>query len=96
MVGFLLYYTASLIVAHLGRSANIKYSILAHFDNNYKYVVAYGVIIWISFIPFIVMAFIIICQEVTALFGYSSVYITISVFILVVLGTIVSRFMHWA
>ena len=61
LVGFLLYYTARLIITHLGQSHNIKYSVLAHFNNDYRYMSAYGIIIWMSFIPFIVLILNITC-----------------------------------
>jgi hypothetical protein len=96
LVGFLLYYTAALIITHLGKAINMKYAVLAHFNNNYNYVSAYGIIIWISFIPFIVLQLQMICLEVEAMVGYKSNWITLGVFVLLVGCTIVGRVRHWA
>jgi hypothetical protein len=96
LVGSLLYYTAALIITHLGKATNIKYAVLAHFNNNYSYVSAYGIIIWISFVPFIVLQLELICMEIEALFGYKSNWITAGVFVLLVGCTIAGRVLHWA
>jgi hypothetical protein len=96
LAGYLLYYTAELIITHLGQSKNIKHSILAHFDNNYKYMSAYGIIIWVSFTPFIISGFNIICSEINGLVGYQSNWVTLTVLIVVVIATIVSRIFHWS
>lgn len=64
VIGFVTYYTADLIVIHLGRGKNIQESILAHFDYNRKYLKAYSFVIWLSLIPFIVGYFRLICLQV--------------------------------
>ena len=64
LVGFLSYYTASLIITHLGKALNMKESILAHFNENYTYMRAYGFINWLSFIPLIFINFTFICIQI--------------------------------
>ena len=96
LVGFLLYYTAHLIITHLGKSPNIKYSILAHFNNNYTYMSIYSIIIWLSFVPFVVLIFNLICLEIVGLIGYRSDWVVLAVSLFLVSGTILSRMLHWA
>jgi len=48
VMGFISLYTAYLVVVHLGKEKNIKESILAHFHQDYRYMVGYGIIIWIN------------------------------------------------
>jgi hypothetical protein len=57
VVAFLTYYTASLMVSHLGTSKNIKASILNHFQHDHRYMQAYGFVIWLSVIPFLLVGF---------------------------------------
>ena len=71
-VGFISYYTASLIITHLGRGKNMKESILSHFDGNYKYMIAYGIINWLSFLPIIFLNFSFICLQIQRMLGYAS------------------------
>jgi len=61
LVGYCLYYTAYLIIAHLGRSKGMKSCILAHFQNDYFYMSGYGSVIWISFIPYLFLRFKVTC-----------------------------------
>jgi amino acid permease len=48
MMGITSLYTAYLIIVHLGKEKNIKESVLAHFHQDYRYMVAYGTIIWLN------------------------------------------------
>ena len=95
-MGYMLYYTAALIITHLGKAINMKYSILAHFNNNYKYMSAYGFIIWLSFVPFTVGGFNMLCSEINGLVGYQSIWVTIGALALLIAATIASRMLHWA
>ena len=63
-IGFLSYYTAALIITHLGKSASIKESILSHFDDDYRYMMGYSLFIWISFVPPLFIYFRIICLQI--------------------------------
>jgi amino acid permease len=61
MLGFISYYTAHLIVVHLGKAKNMTECILNHFDQNYKYMIAYAIIVFCGQIPTIIMYFNLIC-----------------------------------
>jgi hypothetical protein len=61
LVGYCLFYTAELLLTHLGEAKNMKESILAHFKDDYRYMTGYSLIIWFSFIPFLILRFKIIC-----------------------------------
>ena len=60
-IGFVSYYTASLILVHLGKSRNMKESVLAHFNQDYRYMIAYSIINWLSFIPILFLFFDFVC-----------------------------------
>jgi hypothetical protein len=96
LIGYLLYYTAYLIIKHMGKSKNMKYSILAHFDNDYRYMSAYGIIIWVSFVPFVFFFFNVVCKEIQGLMGYQSVWVAPIVAIILIVATIVCRVLHFA
>ena len=72
LTGFMSYYTAYLIILHLGRGTQIKDCILNHFDNDYRYMVGYSFIIWFSFMPYMLIYFRIICLQIDGLLGYHS------------------------
>jgi len=57
---------------------------------------AYGIIIWISFIPFTVSGFNFLVSEINGLMGYQSYYITFTVFGGLTAITIIGRILHWA
>ena len=63
LTGFISYYTAKLIVDHLGRGTQIRDCILAHFKDDYRYMAAYGGFIWFNFIVQLVIYFRIICMQ---------------------------------
>jgi hypothetical protein len=77
VVGYLTYYTAKLIVTHLGRGANIKSCILNHFGQDYRYMRAYSLIIWLSIIPFLLTQFRIICEQIEGLIGLRNEWVGI-------------------
>ena len=64
LTGFISFYTARLIVTHLGKGSSIKECILGHFGNDYKYMRIYGAFIWFNFIVQLVIYFKIICIQV--------------------------------
>ena len=72
LVGYSSYYTASLIISHLGKSKNMKESILSHFNGDYRYMVGYGIINWLSFLPIIFTFFNFSCLEIQGMLGYPS------------------------
>jgi amino acid permease len=63
VLGFLSYYTAYLIVTHLGKGRHIKDSILSHFNNDYRYMTGYSFFMWFSFIPVFLTYFRLICLQ---------------------------------
>ena len=71
-IGLITYYTAYLIVLHLGKGTQIKDCILTHFDNDYRYMTGYSFLIWLSFMPFMLIYFRIICLQIEGLMGYHS------------------------
>jgi len=96
VVAFFLYYTASLIITHLGIGKGMRDSILAHFNNNYKYLSAYGIIIWFSFVPFIFLSTRIICLELQQYFGWNSWELGIIFSLSMIAITILARITHFA
>jgi amino acid permease len=69
-IGFISYYTAKLIVVHLGNARNMKECILNHFDHDYSYLVGYSVILWTRKIPSIILYFKLICLQIEGLIGH--------------------------
>jgi amino acid permease len=72
IIGWISYYTAYLIILHLGKGTQIKDCILTHFDNDYRYMTGYSFLIWLSFMPFMLIYFRIICLQIEGLMGYHS------------------------
>jgi amino acid permease len=64
VTGFISYYTAYLIVLHLGKGRQIRDCVLSHFNNDYRYMTGYSFFIWISFMPVMLIYFRIICLQV--------------------------------
>ena len=71
-IGFVTYYTAALIITHLGIAKAMKGSILAHFNNNYSYMRTYGFINWFSFIPIIFLLYNFVVLEIQGIIGDKS------------------------
>jgi hypothetical protein len=95
-VAFTLYYTASLIITHLGHAKSMKESVLSHFQNDHKYLVGYGFIIWISFIPFLLLMVRIVCLELQRYTGLGTWESATVVGIFVLAITIWARIAHFA
>jgi amino acid permease len=72
VTGWISYYTAYLIILHLGKGSQIKDCILNHFNNDYKYMTGYSFIIWVSFMPYMLIYFRIICLQIEGLIGHHS------------------------
>jgi hypothetical protein len=68
-IGFLSYYTAHLIVVHLGKAKDMTECVLNHFHNNYSYMVAYALIIWSGQVPTLIIYFKLICLQISGLVG---------------------------
>ena len=95
LVGYISYYTASLIITHLGRSKNMKESILAHYSGDYRYMMGYGIINWLSFLPFMFLFFNFICLEIQGMLGYPSAWAGLLTAVFFVLLIILVRIKHY-
>ena len=67
--GYICYYTAKLLVIHLGKEQNIRRAILVHFNLDKKYLKAYSFVIWVSFIPCFLSSFRVINLQIQGLLG---------------------------
>jgi hypothetical protein len=70
IIGYINYYTAQLIVMHLGKEKDIRKAVLVHFDYDRKYVKIYSFFIWLSFLPCFCVNFKVICLQIEGLMGY--------------------------
>jgi hypothetical protein len=75
LTGFISYYTARLIVTHLGKGKQIRDCVMAHFQNDYRYMRAYSFFMWFSFIPLLIIYFRIICLQIEGLMGFHSFWV---------------------
>ena len=96
LTGYISYYTASLIVTHLGKARNMKESILAHFKEDYKYMTVYSIINWMSFVPLIFINFSFICLEIEGILGYHSPWVAPSVAVFFIIIISIIRIFHFA
>ena len=72
VIGFVSYYTARLIVTHLGKGHTVKECILQHFNNDYRFMQGYCVIIWFNEIIQEIIYFRILCLQIEGILGYKS------------------------
>lgn len=96
LMGFVCYYMAVLLVTHMGKANNIKESILGHFNGDYRFMAGYSVINYLAFIPAIFQIFRIVCLQIEGLIGYHSVWVGLTVSLLLVTLIIVIRVTHFA
>lgn len=94
LTGLISYYTARLIVTHLGKGDQIKDCILAHFGDDYFYMRGYGAFIWFNFIVQLVIYFRIICLQIEGLLGHSSPWIGPGVVIMLMVAILIVRVFH--
>ena len=94
LTGLISYYTARLIVTHLGKGNTIKDCILAHFNNNIFYLRGYGCFIWFNFIVQLVIYFGIICLQIEGLLGYTSPWIGPFVALALIAAIMIVRVFH--
>jgi amino acid permease len=71
-LGLISYFTANLIVVHLGKAKNMQECVYEHFSKNYSYVKAYALIIWCGNIPVLIIYFKLICLQLEGLIGEHS------------------------
>lgn len=94
VIGWITYYTAYLIVIHLGKGKSIKECVLAHFNSNYKYMRGYSLIICASFVPCLLIYFRIICLQIEGLLGHYSAFIGPAVTLGLLILIIIVRIYH--
>lgn len=94
MTGFISYYTAYLIILHLGEGKNIKDCVMAHFNNDYHYMVGYSFFIWFSFIPIFMIYFRLICLQIEGLIGMHSSFTGLVVAAGLIVVIIIIRICH--
>jgi hypothetical protein len=96
LVAFICYYTARLLIIHMGKYSDVKESILDHFQDDYKYMKIYTVINWLALVPGLFAVFRILCLQIEGLLGYSSVWVGPSVAVFLIGTIIVIRSWHFA
>ena len=94
LCGFIAYYTARVMVTHLGKSKHMKNSVLAHFKDDYFYVRGYAFVMWLSFIFLLIIYFQIICLQIQGLLGYYSFWIGPCVSLFMFIIVLIIRIMH--
>ena len=95
LIGSICYYTAHLIILHLGKAKDIKECILEHFGHNYSFMTAYSFIMWISFVPTVIGYFRIICLQIVNIAGYQSPWIAPAVAIFLFFLVLLVRNLHF-
>ena len=70
VAGFISFCTARLIVVHLGKGNTVKECILEHFNQDYRYMRAYGGFIWFNLVIQLIIYFRIICLQIQGLMGH--------------------------
>ena len=95
VIGYISYYTAYLIVLHMGKGKNVKDCILAHFKFDYKFMRAYSFFMWLSFVPTLFGYFRIICLQIVGLLGYQSLWIAPIVAVFLILLVLLVRNLHF-
>jgi hypothetical protein len=96
-VAVMCYYTARLIVVHLGQGKNIKACILNHFNGEHYYMSGYSFIIWLSILPFLFTFFRVTCLQIEGLMGFSSPWVgpLVSLMLLVLVVVVrITQFME--
>ena len=92
--GFIAYYTASLIILHLGQGSQIRDCVMAHFKNDYRYMRMYSFFMWVSFIPVFLIYYETICLQVEGLLGYQSVWVGPLTSIMLFMIILIIRMVH--
>jgi amino acid permease len=95
MLGIISYYTGNLILSHLGKSRNIKTSILAHFSNNTLYLKIYNGMIWVNFISTFNIYFQIIVIQLYGLIGQKE-WIPFATILLLILLILIVRYYNYS
>ncbi len=69
LVGFIIFYTTYIVIIHIGKSKSIKECILAHFNQDYKYVKIYSFILWFGTFTLSFVYFKLLVLQVEGLVG---------------------------
>ena len=62
--GLIAFYTARLMILHLGKGRHIRDMLMSHFKNDVFYLKGYGFIMWLSLIFVLIIYFQIICLQI--------------------------------
>lgn len=92
-VGFISHYTAYLIVLHLGKCKNIRQCILAHFDQDHRYISGYGLVLFLSIVPTLFIYFKIICLQLEGIIGHHSIWLAPGMAAFLIIAVIAIRMM---
>ena len=92
--GLIAYYTARLMILHLGEGRHIRDTVMSHFKNDIRYLKMYGFIMFFSFVFVLIIYFQIICLQIEGLLGYNSFWVGPIVTILLIIYIIFIRLIH--
>lgn len=93
-MGLISYFTAYLIILHLGKGRNIKDCVMAHFNHDYRYMIGYSFFIWFSFVPIFMIYFRLVCLQIEGLMGYHVNWLGPAVAIGLIILIIIIRVSH--
>lgn len=93
-MGLISYFTAYLIILHLGKGRNIKDCVMAHFNHDYRYMVGYSFFIWFSFVPIFMIYFRLVCLQIEGLMGYHTNWLGTAVAVGLIILIIIIRISH--
>jgi amino acid permease len=93
LAGFICYYTAHLIVTHIGKSS-IREWITEHFHNKYGFVILYDVFSFLGGVLVFIIYFKLICLQFEGLLQHQSSWIAPLVAALLIVTIIFNRIFH--
>ena len=93
--GALTFYTARLLVVHIGQEKMPHMFILHHFHNDYRYLIFFNFIVWVGYFPIFVIFLKIIVINTQGLLGYHSVWVAPIVALALVFAIIIVRIFIW-
>ena len=95
LFGALTYYTARLLVVHIGEEKVPHMFILHHFDKDYRYLIFLNFIVWVGYIPIFIIFLKIIVINVEGILGYHSAWIAPIVALALIAAIIIVRIFIW-
>jgi hypothetical protein len=94
VIGIVSFYTAYLVVVHLGKG-NIRDWILEHFDNDERYLVGFNIIMVVNGIPGYVIYFKLICLQIESIFRADTIWVPVTVSIALLVIIFFMRIYHF-